>query len=398
MQDNNQKLWTQPFIILTLCNLLLFLQLQMILSSIPVYAKSEFHANALEVSLITSLFALSAIAARLFSGRMLEKGHRSVLIFVGLLLALCGTLGYQWAAGIVTLILMRMVFGIGFGMSSTAFPTMASDVLPLKRIGEGMGYFGLSTSLAMSIGPTIGLTMLKSYGFSSLVYSTAAVIIVIVPLAFYLIRRLPKNHIEPPAVEPAEGKKPAFNRKLILPAALNGLMSLTYGGLLGFIALFGEEAHLSNPAFFFLFNAAAVLIVRPISGRIYDRSGHKMLLIPGSILMIVSLVMLSFAHTNWWLYTTAFIYGLGFGVMQPSLQAWMIQVVSPKQRGMANGMFLNSLDFGVAIGALVLGAVAKATSYMAMYRYSAIAIVLFLVIYLIQMRTSSANKTSVKPS
>ena len=56
---------------------------------------------------------------------------------------------------------MRVLFGIGFGMTSTSFPTMASDVIPIKRLGEGMGYFGLSTTLAMSIGPMIGLTLLQ---------------------------------------------------------------------------------------------------------------------------------------------------------------------------------------------------------------------------------------------
>ncbi|MGO4948947.1 MFS transporter [Paenibacillus sp. S25] len=395
MQQGKQPLWTKEFIVLTVSNLFLFLELQMILSSIPSYVKNTFHASSVQVSLVTTLFALSAIAARLFSARMLEKGHRSTLIFVGLLFALAGTLGYSVSPTITVLLLMRMLFGIGFGMSSTAFPTMASDVIPPKRLGEGMGFFSLSTSLAMSIGPTIGISMLQYGSFNLLAYTTAAVIVVIFPLAYWLIRTLPKGHIEPPMVPLEDGRKPAFNRKLWIPALLNMLMSITYGGLLGFMALYGDEANLAHPAYFFLFNAVSVLIVRPFSGRIYDKKGAKALLIPGSLFLIGGLILLSYAHSDVFMYMSALCYGIGFGVMQPTLQTWMIQVVSPKQRGMANGMFLNSLDFGIAAGALMLGIIAKASDYAWMYRLSSLFIVLFLLIYVIQIVASRRPKTHV---
>ena len=67
------KLWTTDFILLMLCNFLLFLQLHMIVSPLPSYVQERFHANAFEVSLFTCLFALSAIAARLYSAKALEK-------------------------------------------------------------------------------------------------------------------------------------------------------------------------------------------------------------------------------------------------------------------------------------------------------------------------------------
>ena len=55
------RLWTTDFILLMLCNFLLFLQLHMIVSPLPSYVQERFHANAFEVSLFTCLFALSAI-------------------------------------------------------------------------------------------------------------------------------------------------------------------------------------------------------------------------------------------------------------------------------------------------------------------------------------------------
>ncbi|MNE92561.1 major facilitator superfamily transporter [compost metagenome] len=81
--------------------------------------------------------------------------------------------------------------------------------------------------------------------------------------------------------------------------------------------------------------------------------------------------------------------------MQPALQTWMIQSVDPRQRGMANGMFFNSLDLGVAIGTMILGSVALYNSYAVMYRYSALAPLLLLLLYtfvfLVQRRRRSAS-------
>lgn len=163
-------------------------------------------------------------------------------------------------------------------------------------------------------------------------------------------------------------------------------MAVSYGGLVGFIAIFGAEQGIANPALFFLFNAIAILLIRPIAGRIYDSKGHGALIIPGSILIIVGLVILSFTSSTLSLFFAAFLFGLGYGSLQPTFQTWMIQVVHPSQRGLANGMFLNTLDFGIAIGALLLGIIASVTSYADMYRYSSLFIALMLVIYVIYAR------------
>ncbi|MEC0171860.1 MFS transporter [Paenibacillus graminis] len=380
MNHSSERLWTPSFITLTLCNLLLFMGLQMTLSTLPAYAEGTLQASSVQVSLVTSLFALSAIASRLFSGKAMEKGGRNLLIFLGLSVSITAVAGYYWAGSILALLLLRMLFGIGFGMASTAFPTMASDIIPVRRMGEGMGYFGLSTSLAMSAGPLIGLSLLQGPGFGSLLICTAAALVLILPLSYRLATKLPAHHKEPAAPPVSELQGGAF-RRLFIPCLLNFLLSVSYGGLLGFLALYGAEAHLEHIAYFFLFNAVAIVVVRPLSGKIYDRFGPPALLIPGSLFIVGGLLLLSIASSTAALFPAAICYGIGFGSMQPALQTWMIQSVEPRQRGMANGMFFNSLDLGVAIGTMILGSIALYTSYGVMYRYSALAPVLLLLIY-----------------
>ena len=55
------------------------------------------------------------------------------------------------------LLLIRFIHGFSFGIATTATGTIAADIIPAVRRGEGMGYFATSTNLAMAIGPFLGL-------------------------------------------------------------------------------------------------------------------------------------------------------------------------------------------------------------------------------------------------
>ena len=84
MGERIEKVWTRGFVILILSNFLLFLNLQMTLPTLPLYAKVQFHASEVAVSLLTSLLALSSIVNRLFAGQALQKGKLTLLLTLGL--------------------------------------------------------------------------------------------------------------------------------------------------------------------------------------------------------------------------------------------------------------------------------------------------------------------------
>ncbi|MDH6425460.1 MFS transporter [Paenibacillus sp. FSL R5-0887] len=395
-QELRTKLWTKSFIALTISALFLFMNLQMLLSSFPSYVKSEFQAGDIMVSLVTSVFALTAIASRFMTAFLMRKVSRNVLLYIGLAIAAAITGLYVVADSIGSLLLMRVGYGIGFGIASTIIPTIVSQIIPSKRMGEGIGYFGLSTSLAMSIGPMIGLNVMKQSGFGTLAMIGMVTLLLAFPVLLFS-RSLPAQPKKKPTPTQSESTKPLkvpFNTKLVLPAILNVMLAITYGGLLSFIALFGESVHLEQVGLFFLFNAVTIIIIRPISGRLFDKRGPASVLIPAAVCVVASLTVLSYTTSMPMLIVSALLYGLGFGAIQPTIQAWMLRTSTPAQYGMANSMFYNSTDLGVASGAIILGAISAATDYGIMYRYSAGFMVLFLIVYVgIQI-----NKARVNPS
>ncbi|MNO88976.1 major facilitator superfamily transporter [compost metagenome] len=390
------KLWTKSFIALTISALFLFMNLQMLLSSFPSYVKGEFQAGDIMVSLVTSVFALTAIASRFMTAFLMRKVSRNVLLYIGLAIAAAITSLYVVADSIGSLLLMRVGYGIGFGIASTIIPTIVSQIIPGKRMGEGIGYFGLSTSLAMSIGPMIGLNVMKQSGFGTLAMIGTFTLLLAFPVLLFtrsLPAQLKKQPIER-SIESAKPLKGPFNTKLVLPAILNVLLAITYGGLLSFIALFGESVHLEQVGLFFLFNAITIIIIRPISGRLFDKRGPAAVLIPAAVCVVASLAVLSYTTSMPMLIVSALLYGLGFGAIQPTIQAWMLRTSTPAQYGMANSMFYNSTDLGVASGAIILGAISAASDYGMMYRYSAGFMVLFLIIYVGIQISKARNKSS----
>lgn len=380
MQQEEASLWNKSFIFLTLGAFLLFLNLQMLLSSFPAYVKKEFEAGDLQVSLVTSVFAISAIVSRFLAAALMRKISRNTLLYFGLIMAAVTTALYILAHSVGSLLYLRAAYGIGFGIASTILPTLVSQIIPLSRMGEGIGYFGLSTSLAMSIGPMIGLNVMEKAGFFTLTMIASITVVLILP-TLMLTRSIPPAPKPAAAVVSGEARNRKLNRKLLFPALLNIVLSITYSGLLSFIALFGEFVNLQQVGLFFLFNAITVVLVRPVSGRLFDRSGHAAVLIPAGLFVVASMLVLSFTTTLPMLIISALLYGAGFGAIQPTIQAWMLRISSPDQYGAANSLFYNATDFGVAIGAVILGAVSSATNYAVMYRYSAGFMVLFLLLY-----------------
>lgn len=395
MAQHKPALWTKQFVTLTLASFLLFLNLQMLLSTFSMHIKSNLYGGDIHVSLATSTFAVTAIVARLMTGRWISRWSKDHVLTVGLVVAAVSTALAALPNTIMPLLLMRAIYGLGFGIGSTIIPTLVSQIIPPKRMGEGIGYFGLSTSLAMSIGPATGMSIMKESGFTTLAIVGAGAVVCMFPMLFISgayrltrkstisISQLAANENKGEAMR-AESKQPNAKRSIwrfpvYFPAVLNALLSITYSGILSFIAVYGEQLHLSQVGLFFLFNALTILMVRPIAGKIFDRKGPILVLIPAAIFVIVSMVLLSYTTDMKLLIASALLYGIGFGSIQPTLQAWMLRSASKEEYGVINGMFYNSTDVGVSLGAMLLGVIVTFTSYDMMYRLSSIFMIIFVI-------------------
>ena len=72
-----------------------------------------------------------------------------------------------------------------------------------------------------------------------------------------------------------------------------------YSGILSFLSFFAIENHITSAAsFFFVVYAAAVLVTRPFSGRMFDLKGPNFIMYPSIISLFIGLFVLSQSHVS----------------------------------------------------------------------------------------------------
>lgn len=318
---------------------------------------------------------------------MLDTTGRAPVFITGLAILVISLYSLAVSTTILILVAVRIVQGVGWGLSNTASGTIASDLVPKDRRGEGLGFFGLSGNLALAIGPALGLFLVNHIEFSTLfiICGSLTLIALLLALNVKYVKAEPLTQAE---IEEDELNTSRFNffEKRALPAsALLFFITFTFGGIATFLPAYtfqqGFAPHYIQ--IYFVLYALALVTTRFFAGRIYDRRGLAIVFIPGSLLIIAGLTLLAILNSPVYLFVGAILYGLGFGTVQPALQASAINTTPPRKRGMANATFFSAFDLGVGLGAMTFGLVAQYADYNMIYWVSAASGCLSLVLFFI---------------
>lgn len=372
--ENREALWTRPFVTITLVNLLLFFGFQLLIPTLPVYVKS-LGAGDHVIGWVNGIFTISALIIRPFSGIALDRFGRKWIFLAGLLLFVVVTAMYSFLPTVAMLLIFRFIHGFGWGAASTGSNTVASDTIPKSRFGEGIGFFTLASNVAMAVAPAVGLYMLAEYSFQRLTFLSAGLVLLSFLLALVFPYQKPEKSAAP------KERQALFERSSLRAAVVMFFVTVTYGAINSFIALYAAERGITNIGIFFSVMAVVMLVSRPVFGKLVDRYGFSVAVLPGLILTIIAIARLSLATQLNDFLMVALSYGIGFGALQSSLQA-MAVVHAPKHRlGVANSTFYFGFDSGIGFGSILLGMLASNVGYSRMYRWSILFIVIAFVVY-----------------
>lgn len=374
-EKGKEKIWTRDFILICLSNFFVFLGFQMTLPTIPLFVEN-LGGNDQLIGVVVGIFTFSALLIRPYAGHALETKGRRFIYLVGLGIFVLSTGAFGIAGGLVLLFILRIIQGVGWGLSTTASGTIATDLIPPKRRGEGMGYYGLSGNLALAMGPTLGLALVGYLSFTQLFLICG----VLGAVAIALSSRIKFKPVEP--VPTSKHKKLDLYEKTALPPSILLLfITVTFGGIASFLPLYTVKKGIEGIEWYFLLYAIALLISRTFAGKLYDQKGHRFVFPAGSIMIMAAMILLAWVPNSTILYLAAIIYGLGFGTVQPALQAWSVQNSPISRRGMANATFFSFFDLGVGIGAILFGQIAFWLDYHSIYIASAVSVFIAILLY-----------------
>lgn len=374
IQSDKVALWTKDFCLIWLTNFLLFAGFLILVPTLPLYVYA-LGGGSVAVGIVGGVFAIASVIVRPIAGRFLDQGSRKNIFILGIFISLTAIFSYQWAGVLALLLLLRLIHGVGFGIATTAAGTIATDLIPKKRLSEGMGYFGLANAISTAIAPAIGLFILFNSNFNTL-FMAGAVLTALGLFAAYNIKYTD--------FEKADTTKEYkyFEREAFLPSIILLFAIMPFGAVISFISLYAIERGIDNIGFFFTLYALVLIVTRPASGILADKYGIHKVLVPGIFCMVAAMYIISIAASPFLFAVVAIVFGTGIGLVLPSLQALAVVNVPANRRGAAIGTYFSSFDIGIGVGSFIWGVVAHHFGYSFMYLMTIIPTMAALIIFL----------------
>ncbi|MBI5606041.1 MAG: MFS transporter [Deltaproteobacteria bacterium] len=381
--ESSSSLWSRGFIGICLCNFFTFFSFFAFMATIPLFVRNILKHGDLQIGLTLTAFFLGSVIISPISGKLADEYDKRKILIVSLILFVAISALYLLTYSLYSLLVLRFLHGVIFGITTTLLAVVAADIIPQQYRGEGFAYFITFMSIASVVGPFLGLTVIAHYSFNAL-FILCTVFSILNFLSLYLAQ-LPTS--------PNKTKTDTSNlfnlNKIIEPKAIpislcSAVTAIAYAGIGSFITLYAIEIGMGNLAsYFFVVFAAGNILFRPFAGRLFDRKGANIVIYPFILLYAIGLVLLSQGMNPIAFLMSAAIIGISYGTLFSTFQTIAVTSASIQRRGMATSTFFLSVNLGVSVGAVILGIIAEHSNYHFMFIVTAVFVALSAIIYYI---------------
>ncbi len=372
-KPKKQALWNRYFIVFMFIGFTISIPMQLYNAVLALYIE-HLGGNATTVGLVLMVFMVSAIAARMIGGSWADNIGRRVTLFGGMALFAAATGAYILFPFIAAVFVLRALQAIGFGIANTTSMTAVTDVIPPHRMGEGIGYYGLCTSLSSAIGPAIGLALIAGGNFNK-VFLFATLMLTAGMIALFFnnhehismreqLRQYKATKAQRKAeaqVNTAASSSMSFKERYIEPKAMPAaiiqfIYCFAMGFICNFLTLYASQEGITTAGLFFTMSAVAMMISRLTVSRIADRVSGTVIMIPSTILGVISFIMMAvFAQNDLLFLLSGLIYGFSNGCILPLLNTEALRPVAANRRGVASANYMFGVDGGIGIGGFLWG-------------------------------------------
>ena len=342
--------------------------------------------------LVAGAYVVGGLFSRIYSGSAMERhGWKRVALVFGVVHLVASCL-YVAASNVVALLVIRFVHGIGFGATMNAAMLIGMSGLPKSRYGEAAGYFMMSASLGVAVGPFLGGLIYDAFGgLGCFVAASAFALVIVVCVALADVRDLdPWYKRETAALEGRPQKARA--RRLSVSSFLEvGAMPVSacifflcfgYAALMSFYRLYAQETGLTREfSSFFVIYAVVLLVSRPMAGKLQDRLGDNAVCYPCILAQAIGIFLIAWKPCMVTIVICAACGALGYGTMNSTLNVIVNRGVGDDRRPQAVTTYWAFSDLGVGIAPGILGAVASAGGFHALYYVAALLSLLALPVY-----------------
>jgi MFS family permease len=301
-------------------------------------------ASGLFLGFLTYASSMSAP----FTGAIADRiGRRRTLLVASGVIALC-SVGYAVATDYRVMLALVIVHGIFWSGLLSASGAYMTGILPERRRAEGLGYWGLSSVVAIAVAPPIAFWIFQ-HGWLWICVSCGGLNLLMGAIAWTL--EDDTHH----ARGAAELLTPAIEWRILILSLTLFLYSFGYGAITTFSAVYADAVGVTPKSIYLTTLAVVILLTRPLSGPLADRIGYRRVFAPCLLLISSGLAILALRGTRGSLVTSAVIFGLGFGTAWPVFVAYALGDIDARRRGAAFGAILAAFDVGIGTGSTAGG-------------------------------------------
>ena len=294
----------------------------------------------------------SAFAAPVMGTIADHVGRRRALIVASI-----AFIAFSLAYGAITRLPLLLAVGAIHGSLWSAIlassSAIMSDMIPESRRTQGLAYWGLASTTAVSIAPAAGL-LIFHYGWMTLCVELS-VLSAIMAIGAVLLPATdtPRN------AESKLGVGELWDWRVTRTALSMTTIAFGYGGITSYAAIYALERHVTPASLYLTSMAVSIILVRVFTAHLADRYGPLRIIYPAFAMIPIAFVVLVFAHTRWQMIASAFLFGAGFGWMYPAFVAFMLTKTDPSRRARTFGSMVWAFDTGIGIGSLLIGAIGQ---------------------------------------
>lgn len=345
------RLFTPRFAGLWLYSFVTFFSAFQLLPAIPFRIIDLGGSTAVAGWFLSAYTFASAFSAPLMGTIADRVGRRRLLITASL--AFCG---FSVAYGIITNIAVLLLVGIVHGTLWSGILSSASaimtDYIPPSRRTQGIAYWGVSSTAAVSVAPAVGLWVFH-FSWWTLCLEMAALSAVMTIGALFI------HDPTKPHERHRGALTEAWDWGVIRTTLTMTVASFGYGGVTSYAALLAVQRHVEPKSVYLTCYAGTIVFYRLFFSHLLDRIRTKTLLYPSLALVPVAFAILALATARWEMVLSAILFGLGFGGAYPALITFILNNTDPARRARTFGSVVWAFDTGIGVGSLAVGAIGQ---------------------------------------
>ncbi|MBI5569218.1 MAG: MFS transporter [Desulfomonile tiedjei] len=316
----------------------------------------EMGGDKADVGMVMGSLGITSLGSLPFVAPLIDRWGRKFFMVSGILLMGLTNGGYMLFDHYSPLMIcVRLLQGLAFAMCFNACATSVVDLVPSDKRAQGIGLFGVSGSLAVSVGPYIGETCLLTWGRDAYF---------VLMMGFGLIGFLMALLVR----EPERKNAGTTTMMGFFPTAARdghlGMMTTAvifgsgFAAMTTFFPLLARDLGLRAGIFFVCYGLTLIL-VRFLLGTLADSLNRDRLIFACLLGFGVMLAATSGISSLTQTMFLGALFGLVQGLSYPAMMARMVDRSNDQNRAVVVALFTGSFGVGINVSVLAWGFLAK---------------------------------------